>query len=180
MMDVAFITTVTTLFSLLANGIELRKALVNETIDVSLKVKKFFIAKYSSLGKAVLAFVVVTNRSQVPLSITDFNVVLDDQKSERVPITELRFKDSNNTYLTALSFGHVAYFDLPEAALLDLRNLTMDIYLRPNESKSGLVLFKLPDVKQVANPELELHIGDELLLKQPLPSTHASDGLKPL
>lgn len=152
------ITLISTLFSLLKNGVEFKKSVSNESVEVTLSFEKYFAAQVTNFGDAVLAFGRITNKSSQPHSVTDIRLSIYSALSERVPITELKYADVGNTLLVIQSYQHTSHFELEPGALIDLRPLPMDIYLRPNESATGLVLFRIPEVQGHHKAEIQLDV----------------------
>jgi hypothetical protein len=164
------ISTIVSLFSMLKSGVELAERFDQESIDVVVRARKTFFAESDGIhGPAALAELVITNRSDLPQSITDITISLGERSAIRIPAFETKFRTISPDYLSAVSPRFQADFEVGESDLHYFDALPSDVYLRQNESKSGLVLFKLPSEVGDGEAELNLTVGANRLLSASLP-----------
>ncbi|NBB87161.1 MAG: hypothetical protein GVY12_13215 [Bacteroidetes bacterium] len=154
------------LFSALKDGITLVKQLESDRIDLRFAVKDFLISDSSRGRTAALAFVLITNASSRPHSITEIALKLGDEEVSRLPLKKLETQDMAGKSIKAVSHVDMAHFERADGQMTDLRVLPSDIYLRENESIGGCLLFMLPDVEPVTEFTLRLEVSGQVDLTQ--------------
>ena len=155
-------------FGVLKGGIELVRDFEDEQVDIRFSVGDMLMSAQSPQGESVLAFVTITNASSSPQSITDIALDFGKEKAQRLPILNLEAKDTANELLSVKSYTYTAHFEREADEFRDFRVLPDDIYLKENESRSGAVLFQLPDLDKVSDPALEITVGADKLLSRSL------------
>jgi len=155
-------------FSVLKGGIELVQQVGDEKIDIYFSVDDILTSGSSTGGESVLAFVIITNSSSSPQSVTDIALDFGSAKAKRLPITGLKSQDTAKELLSVSSYTYTAHFERKPNEFRDFRILPDDIYLRQNESCSGAVLFELPSSGDIEEPKLELTVGTGTVLNRRL------------
>ena len=161
------IAEVSALFGVLKGGVELAKTFGDERIDVVVRMKQLLLTEDASTAGAALAFLSITNRSAEPQSVTDIVVDFGTARATRVPISKIDSPLMSGTFIDVQSYVHHAGFEQQEGYFYDFRTLPQDIYLLPNESKSGCVLLMLPEVSEPDHALLIVEVaGSKVLSKE--------------
>ncbi|MEL6445847.1 MAG: hypothetical protein AAFY55_17730 [Bacteroidota bacterium] len=158
----SIIETASAAFGLLEAGIRLSKSTTDGDLGISLKIKNLAVGKSRLDTGAALAFLVVTNNSDQPRSITDIILDWGTTRANRVPLVSLEPIDSFDSALNELdakSHVYSALFYEVDPLFADLRILPDDIYLRPNESRSGCALFAFEEKAGVSAPLIIVEVG---------------------
>lgn len=163
------LATIVSLFSMLKSGVELAEHFDQEEVDVMVRARNTFFAEGDGIhGPAVLTDLVITNRSDSPQSVTDITIAMGETSADRIPAFETEFRTMSRDLLSALSPRFQAEFNIADGDLHYFQKLPSDIYLRQNESKSGLVLFKIPVDLETRQAELQVTVGGNRLLSASL------------
>ena len=152
------VETVSAAFGALAAGIELKDSLSEGKVGISLRVKQFAIGDTDLGGGAALVFLVVTNQSDSPRSVTDIVLDFGTSRATRMPLLELESPATGHGMLDARSYNQCAFFEVTPP-FMDLRMLALDLYLRPNESQSGCALFVFERTGELSPPLVIVEVG---------------------
>jgi hypothetical protein len=162
-------STFVSLFNVLKSSVELAERFDDGEVKIELIAKNQFFTEGDGIhGPAALIELVITNRSESPQSITEITILIDNEEATRIPSFEPKFQTMSRDHLSTHAKRFQAEFDIGEGDLHNFELLPSDIYLRHNESKSGLVLFKLPKVEEYNEAELKLGIGGGNKIKKSL------------
>jgi len=158
------------LFNVLNSSVKLAEHFDDGEVRLEIISKNQFFTEGDGIhGPAALVELVITNRSDSPQSVTEIAIMIDGERSTRIPNFEPKFQTMSSNHLSVHAKRFQAEFDIGEGSLHNFELLPSDIYLRNNESKSGLVLFKLPEVESYKEPELQLGVGGGKKLEKSLP-----------
>jgi hypothetical protein len=142
MKDMPDISTFVSLFSVLKSSVELAERFDDREVKIEMIAKNQFLTEGDGIhGPAALTEFVITNRSKSPQSVTEITILIDDEKSIRIPSFETEFKTMNRDHLSTHAKRFQAEFDIGKGDLHHFEPLPSDIYLRQNESRSGPCTF---------------------------------------
>lgn len=116
------------------------------------EIKFHFIVKnalLTSTGKALLAFAEITNLDEKPHSISDIYLKIGDQKIFRAPIKEISAITSGSEAIKVITIRNVYKFINPTFDYFEI--LPLNIYLQPNESIIGCLVFEFPNLVNLSD-----------------------------
>ena len=123
------ISEIVGVFKLLKDGVELAKEYKNEKIDIQLKVKNVIGTEQSPQGNVILAFIVITNKSNSPQSVTDVAINLGKAKVMRVPIKEIESPNTTSTMLNVHSHAFTAFVNQEVNDFFDYRLIPRQVFI---------------------------------------------------